>query len=87
MPLGPGEAVEATRGDLEHVEVRGTPDRGGLHGPGQVAGPQAVAVALHPDRGFEWNAAAFGAAGTLLIVLLLAGTTLGARRLRQLSAP
>lgn len=95
--LVPAAAANAQRPD-DRAGVRGPgavsthavvrpDDRGGLHGVGQVAGPQALAVASHPGGGFEWNAAAFGAAGTLVLVLLIGGTTLGARRLRQLSTP
>ena len=69
-----------------HTVIR-PDDRGGLHGAGQVAGPQAVTVSLRSTEGFEWNAAAFGAAGALLLVLLFTGTALGARRLRRLSTP
>lgn len=95
--LVPGAAASGQRPD-DRAGVRGPgaisahvvtrpDDRGGLHGAGQVSASQAAAVTLNPDGGFEWDAVALGAAGTLVLVLLLAGTTLGARRLRQLSTP
>jgi len=61
-------------------------DRGGIRGAGPMAGSGAVIVALDAKKGFAWDAAAFGAAATLVVILLFAGATLGARHARQLRA-